>query len=391
MIRKLSMLLLLCLLAGGMPARSEAAPGPLTSAEFAAFEAWIREAAKTDGFYTAAPTEDGYALRFKDFVLYADRPELTEETVLTAAVLDAPPEEDGTYPDLRGIAAGALLWDVLSRYPLDNPSLSGTREEAGLCLSGSVPGAAFTGLLHRDGQTALSAVYSLYEVAPGGVRVYSAAYAFSQGAVSMIRVSFAPALLSVQAAQKAFGNCADLMAVREYSAYLPSSGRPAEPFHEEDLLFSGLDFLNLSPDGAKAVLGDPADEAWVADNGGWLHTLSWQGLSLTFLCDGEKRPLYAAGLFLEDDLLEGPRGLMPGASLSDVLSRFYRDPAAPEADGPVTELYRLEDGRRGELETPAEGLATVRYYCGPVMLRLYTEGGTLKNIALQRNILKSEE
>ena len=258
MIRKLSLFLILCLLAGGMPARSEAAPGPLTSAEFAAFEAWIREAAKTDGFYTAAPTEDGYALRFKDFVLYADRPELTEETVLTAAVLDAPPEEDGTYPDLRGIAAGAPLWDVLSRYPLDNPSLSGTREEAGLCLSGSVPGSAFTGLLHRDGQTALSAVYSLYEVAPGGVRVYSAAYAFSQGAVSMIRVSFAPALLSVQAAQKAFGNCADLMAVREYSAYLPSSGRPAEPFHEEDLLFSGLDFLNLSPDGAKAVLGDPA-------------------------------------------------------------------------------------------------------------------------------------
>ena len=145
-----------------------------------------------------------------------------------------------------------------------------------------------------------------------------------------------------------------------------------------------LDFLNLTPDGAKAVLGDPADEAWVADNGGWLHTLSWQGLSLTFLCDGEKRPLYAAGLFLEDDLLEGPRGLMPGASLSDVLSRFYRDPAAPEADGPVTELYRLEDGRRGELETPAEGLATVRYYCGTVMLRLYTEGGTLKNLTLQR-------
>ena len=66
------------------------------------------------------------------------------------------------------------------------------------------------------------------------------------------------------------------------------------------------------------------------------------------------------------------------------LSRFYRDPAAPEADGPVTELYRLEDGRRGELETPAEGLATVRYYCGPVMLRLYTEGGTLKNLTLQR-------
>ena len=386
MIRKLSLLLILCLLAGGMPARSEAAPGPLTSAEFAAFEAWIREAARGDGFYTAAPTEDGYALRFKDFVLYADRPELTEETVLSAAVLDAPPEEDGTYPDLRGIAVGAPLWDVLSSYPLDNASLSGTREEAGLCLSGSVPGTAFTGLLARDGQTPLSAVYSLYEVAPGGIRVYSAAYAFSLGSVSMIRVSFEPALLSVQAAQKAFGSCTDLMTVREYSAYLPFSGRPAEPFHEEDLLFSGLDFLNLSPDGAKAVLGDPADETWAADSGRWLRTLSWQGLSLTFVCDGDKNPLYAAGLFLEEDLLEGPRGLMPGASLTDVLSRFYRDPAAPNADGPVTELYRLEDGRRGELETPAEGLATVRYYCGDVMLRLYTEGGVLKNLTLQRSM-----
>ena len=382
------LLLLLCIFIGCLPSLCLAEAEALTPADFEAYGTWIREAARTDGFYNVSPAAEGYALRFKDFVLYADRPEWTEETALKTAVLDVPPDEDGTYPDLRGIAVGAPFLEVLSAYPLDNPSLSGTREEAWLYLSGSVPGSAFTGVLSRDGQTALSAVYSLYEVAPGGVLVYSVNYAFSQGAVSMIRVSVEPALLSVQSAQKAFGDCADLMSVREYSAYLPASGRPPEPFGEEDLLFSGLDFMRLTPESAKAVLGDPANETWASDGETWLYTLSWEGLSVTFVCDAERNPLYAAGLFLEEDLLEGPRGLMPGSLLSDILSRFYSDPYSAPADGPVTELYSLDGGSRGQLEEPAEGLATVRYYCpagdGTVMLRLYTESGILRNLTLQR-------
>ena len=106
MARKRALLLVLCILTGCFPALSGAEPETLTSAEFVSFAAWIREAAKADGFYTAAADGAGYALRFKDFVLYADRPELTDGTVLKAAVLDVPPEEDGTYPDLRGIAVG---------------------------------------------------------------------------------------------------------------------------------------------------------------------------------------------------------------------------------------------------------------------------------------------
>lgn len=384
MARKRALLLVLCILTACFPALSGAEPAPLSSAEFVSFGAWIREAAKTDGFYNVTADAAGCALRFKDFVLYADRPELTDETVLKAVVLDVPPEEDGTYPDLRGIAVGAPFRDVLAAYPLDQASLSGTREEAGLCLSGSVPGTACTGVLIRDGQTPLSAVYTLYEVAPGGIRAFSVTYAFSMGAVSMIRVSLEPALLSIRDAQNAFGRCADLMTVREYSAFLPNA-QAAEPFNEEDLLFSGLDFLHLTPETAKAVLGSPREETWAEDGANFLNTLSWQGLSITFLCDAGKVPVCAAGLFLDEDLLEGPRGLIPGSSLQDILSRFYRDPSAAEADGPVTVLYSLEDGRRGEMEEPAEGLATVRYYNGNIMLRLYTEGGVLKDLTLQRN------
>ena len=379
MARKRALLLVLCILTGCFPAPSGAEPEALTSDEFVSFAAWIREAARSDGFYNAAGDAAGYALRFKDFVLYADRPELTDGTVLKAAVLDVPPEEDGTYPDLRGIAVGTPFRDVLAAYPIHQASLPGTREEAVLCLSGSVPGTACTGILYRDGQTPLGAAYTLYETAPGGVRAYSVTYAFSQGAVSMIRVSLEPALLSVQAAQNAFGVCADLMAVSEYSALQPSA---SEPFREEDLLFSGLDFLRLTPETAKAILGDPKSDTWAADGETWLNTLSWQGLSVTFVCGAEKNPLYAASLFLDEDLLEGPRGLMPGASLADILDRFPRT-EVPLTDT-VTELYRLEDGSRGELERPAEGLATVRYYCGNILLRLYTEGGILKDLTVQR-------
>ena len=390
MIRKLPLVLLPVLLCVILSIPCHAEPEALTPDDFESFGAWIRNAAGTDGFFSVSPTADGYALRFKDFVLYADQKEWTEETSLKTAVLDVPPEEDGTYPDIRGIAVGTPVGEVLSRYPLDNPSLSGTREEAWLCLSGSVPGNAFTGVLYRDGQTALSAVYSLYEMAPGGVLMYSVNYAFARGAVSMIRVSIEPAFLSVQDAQKLFGECADLMSVHEYSAYLPPSDRPAEPFNEEDLLFSGLDFLRLTPESARAVLGDPVDEAWAADSETWLHTLSWEGLSVTFICDAEKKPLYAAGLFLDEDLLEGPRGLMPGLFLSDILARFYSEPSSAPANGPVKELYRLDDGSSGQLEEPSEGLATVRYTCfaedSEVLLRLYTESGILRNLTLQRSV-----
>ena len=388
MIRKLPLFLLPVLLCVILSLPCHAEQEVLTPNDFESFGSWIRNAAGTDGFFSVSPAADGYALRFKDFVLYTDTLEWTEETVLKTAVLDVPPEEDGTYPDLKGIAVGTPVGEVLSRYPLDNPSLSGTREEAWLCLSGYVPGSAFTGVLYRDGQIALSAVYSLYEMAPGGVLMYSVNYAFARGAVSMIRVSIKPAFLSVRDAQKLFGDCADLMSVHEYSAYLPSSDRPAEPFNEEDLFFSGLDFLCLTPESAQAVLGDPADEVWAADGEAWLYTLSWEGLSVTFICDAEKKPLYAAGLFLDEDLLEGPRGLMPGLFLSDILARFYSDPASAPADDAVTELYRLDDGSSGQLEEPAEGLATVRYTYfaedSEVLLRLYTESGTLKNLALQR-------
>ena len=387
MTRKLSVLLFLCVLALCLPSVSPAEPAPLTRDEFAAFTERILETAKSDGFCSVSEKgpDGSYLLCFKDFMLYADRPELTDGTVLRSVVLEVP-EEDILFPDLRGVCVWtSSVWDVLAAYPLDNPSLSGTREEAGLCLSGSVPGNAFAGRLSRDGQTVTSVRYSLYTAADGGVNVHRVVYDLKDGAVFRITADLAPRLISIRDAQKEYGECADLMTVREYSAYLPSA-RSSEPFHEEDLLFSGLDFLRLTPSSAAAVLGDPLSETWAADGEQWVCTLSWQGLSVSFVCDGEKNPLHAAGLFLDEDLLEGPRGLMPGAGLDSVLDRFQRTDA-PVSDT-VTELYRLEDGSRGELEVPAEGLATVRYYCpaggGSVLLRLYFESGVLKNLALLR-------
>lgn len=380
---------LVCLLTVCFFAASTAESDMPAPEDFAAYDTWIRGAAQRDGYYEVAPAAEGYALRFQDFVLYADRMELTEETVLSAVVLDTAPEED-VYPDFRGVCVGMPAREALSRYPFENPSLAGTREEAGLCVAGAVPGRAFTGVLYRDGQTLLSAVYTLYEMADGGVKVYSIEYVFFQGEVSAVRVSLQPGTVSVQAAQQAFGECADRMNIREYSAFLTGSSRPAEPFQQEDLLFSGIDFLGLTPRFAQKMLGAPKEETWVSDSGGWLLTLSWQGLSVTFVCDAEKQPLYAAGFFLEEDLLEGPRGLMPGVSLADILSRFPGGENASLSEPGGGELYSLEDGSSGWLETPVDGLATVRYICpvedGTVLLRLYTESGVLQNLTLQRTM-----
>ena len=371
---------------GSFPFFSRAEGAPLTPEELAAYADSVRAMAETDGFYNAEAAAGGYALRFKDFELYASAPRLSADTDIWAVRLDTLPEDGEDFRDPRGVCIGMTLEEVLSRYPLDNPALAGTREEACLCARGAVPGTAFTGVLYRDGQTVRSVLYTLYAVSPGGMAAWSVEYRFFSGAVMLIDVYTAPEEVSLRAAQERFGTCRDLLLKNEYSAYLPASqARPAEPFGAEDLLFSGLDFLRLTPETAGKILGGRYEETWVADGGEWLQTLSWQGISVTFVCDENRQPLFAGSLFLEEDLLEGPRGLMPGCLLSDILSRFPCDEAA--FSGTAADLYRLDDDQYGQLEQPVDGVATVRYVCAAggrrVLLRLYTEGGVLKNLTLQ--------
>ena len=388
--RLLTLPLILCLLViiiGSDPSSAAAEPSALTGDELVLFTDSLRRAALNAGYYEVLEAETGYALRYRDYVLYTDTPELTEESEIFSVIFDTMPEEgDVVQPDLRGVCPGDTLAFVLSLYPNRNEALRGTREEAALYVSGDVASAAASGVLKRDGQSAEAVVHRLYQPADGGVNVRQVEYVISWNAVSMIRMQLKPVFLTVREARAELEAAEALLRTNEYTAYLPAAmGGQAETFNRDDLIFSGLDFLWLTPEDAEAVLGYQYEETWIRDGVNWLHTMTWPGLSITFVHGEDRLALYADSLYLSDSLLEGPRGLMPGIPLDEALSRFCY--AATELTAPSYDLYRVSPDEYAALEAPTEGLAVARYYCRAenrkVMLRLAAEGGIVKDLTLQ--------
>ena len=93
--------------------------------------------------------EDGmYKLDYDAFALDSDQSALTDTAVIDG--VEITPSEN-TLSDMRGLKPGDSLEQLLAAYPLDNPSLSGTHDEAVLYISGQLPGTVNTGRLLRDG------------------------------------------------------------------------------------------------------------------------------------------------------------------------------------------------------------------------------------------------
>ena len=386
--KKFISLLLAALLLAACVSGACAAGEPLTREEMNAWREQVLKDSLNNPNHTVEDAGNGlYNAVFDWYTLLVDTQRLSSATRILAVTFDlVPDDEDVTPADIRGIRPGDSVEKLLAAWPNDNESLAGTREEAVLYQSGSLPGQASAGVLKRNGQRAESVVYSLYQMTTDGVSLSKAVYTLTGGFVDTIEIAFNDEMLTLADAQDEIAAILDVQAATEFSAFL-SNGESleADVFNRDDLLFSGLDFLSLTPEALTAVLGDCAEE-WAEDGDRQIRVMEWNALTAAFVYEADGTLVDVDNLSMDEDLLTGPRGLMIGDTLDVILGRFRYE--ATEADGLHTWLYGSEtDADYAVMDSPYPGQAELHYVLTAdgqrVEMILYVNEGVLKTITLQ--------
>lgn len=292
-------------------------------------------------------TEDGYAYIYDFATLYFDKPTL-EGAVLNALVIT----EEGES-GIRNVAVNAYLSDLLGAYYNENPDLMGSEDFAALYAVDTFPSGAVWAWLQRSGQQAATVQYAIHEQTASGADGYTDCgliYTLQENTVVAIRAYGLNSLITLEQAQR---NLAAVEQVQQETSYhmYPTSfiGTDLKPFERDDLIFSQLDFLSLTPEEAVAALGECLTDEWMDDDGAYLRTLTFPSAVLTYAYDGDKNLLRLDMMTIDSDGLEGPRGARIGESLSSVLMRFRHGEG--EFDGVSRELLY------GDGETPPYGTA----------------------------------
>ena len=376
-----AVLVLLCL--PGM-----AAAEPLTRDELNAWREQLLKDSLADNRYAADAAEDGrYTLTFDWYTLLTDTERLSSATRILGVTFDLVPDDEGVTPaDIRGIRPGDSLEKLLAAWPNENESLAGTREEAVLCQSGSLPGQASAGVVKRSGQRVDAVVYTLYQMTTDGVSLSKITYELTGGYVDTITVAFDDEMLTLADAQAELEAILDLQATTEFSAFVTSSEALEAPFNADDLMFSGIDFLSVSPDQLIALLGDEYGEEWADDGDSQIRVMEWHALTAAFVYGADGTYQTIDNLSMDEDLLIGPRGLTVGDTLDVVLGRFRYEASA--ADGMHTVLYGTEaDADHAVMASQYPGQAELHYVTTAdgqqVEMILYVNEGVLKSITLQ--------
>ncbi|MBQ9263782.1 MAG: hypothetical protein IJ189_06170 [Clostridia bacterium] len=254
---------------------------------------------------------------------------LSETTAILGATLNEMQE------DMRGIHIGDTLADVLSVYPNDNPGLLGSRYDAALYVDDERPQAS-VGYILRDGQRITEVTHLVFTWEEDAVVRCGITYSFDwMDVVIGIRIFGLEQHADPLEAMEEISNVATIQENREYAAYPVSlySGDQSA-FEEADLSFGGIDFAHLTPDMAVAALGTPSVDDWMEDSTGeWLRTLQWEGVSVVFVCDNQRNFLHVDNLTVNDDILEGPRGVRIDDSIDSVMNRFQHDTYTQLANG----------------------------------------------------------
>ena len=269
----------------------------------------------------AAYTEDGYAFVYDFATLYMDRPEMTADSVLQAVVVYSP-EEQGP----RGTGVDQLSSEVLNAFYNENDDLQGDSSFAALYVSDTMPAGALWGWVQRDGQRIETIQYAVHEQLSSGGDGYTdcgLVYTLSDNLVAAIR---AYGLNETISADEVRSNLDAVQEVSEKTEYVqvPTSinGSELGMFDRDDLIFSGLDFLSLTPEEAEARLGAAQEDDWMEDEGAYLRSMEFASCTMTFSYDAQKQNPVLEMLSIDMDGLEGPRCVRIGDTLSSVISRF---------------------------------------------------------------------
>lgn len=269
----------------------------------------------------AAYTEDGYAFVYDFATLYMDRPEMTADSVLQAVVVYSP-EEQGP----RGTGVDQLSSEVLNAFYNENNDLQGDSSFAALYVSDTMPAGALWGWVQRDGQRIETIQYAVHEQLSSGGDGYTdcgLVYTLSDNLVAAIRAYGLNETISADEVRSNLDAVQEVSEKTEY-AQVPTSinGSELEMFDRDDLIFSGLDFLSLTPEEAEARLGAAQEDDWMEDEGAYLRSMEFASCTMTFSYDAQKQNPTLEMLSIDMDGLEGPRCVRIGDTLSSVISRF---------------------------------------------------------------------
>lgn len=285
-----------------------------------------------------ALAQGGAEVRMNDTVLLISDETLTESTAILSAWLG----ED--QADLRGLYLGSALDEVLRAYPNDNPILGGSYYDAVLFIDGEKPEMK-AGYLLRDGQRVQTVIYEVFSWQEDGVAVSSVVYQLENSCVTAVRFALDDEILEEEEALGIIQEIADMQETAGYFAY-PSSAEDGEslaPFEREDLSLvlygeTVADLLDLTAEGAVAAFGPQQVDEWSQDsNGESLRLMQWEGLSLLLVYDAQKNFLRTDSLTVNDDVVDGPRGVRVGDPMDSVIFRFRHGDTF--VDGSTLALY----------------------------------------------------
>jgi hypothetical protein len=370
----LSMIIALCMLAMCGAAAAED-PDPLTAGEL---EAWanglkavaLEEELLNDPSDEDSETEDGYLFQYTFAALYGDQTEMTADTKLLAAVIDDSGEEEIRESNAaeqvgpRGISLSMSPAEVIALFPNDNPEQAGDYTGAMLFLHETADGGAVYGRVDRDGQRVSAITYGEFVPENDGFRLATLQCLFTDSLLYEMRAECFDSeadipLLTREDRDDMIASLKALDGKDEYVAVKTSrDGTELTEFSADDLSFSGLRFLEMTPED---LPGTPEEDMMEDDDGSYILMLDEADYDAVFRCDNEEGVNAKIVSFtIKGEGLEGPRGVRIGDKLHEDLQRFRFE--GNESDGTEEILYGDENAASfGLAQYSADGESTLRY------------------------------
>lgn len=314
--------LLAALMLAVLPATAEGPAGAMQAEELDAFLADVRtEALTSEPLNNPAgeesQSEDGALLQY-DFVrIYAEETALSAGTPVNVLVF-----EDSEGPVFRNTGIDSLQQEVLSAFPLDNPDLAGTREEAVLYLRTGSDGGFLYGRVLRDGQRVRNIEYGEVIPAGDGWRKLSVTYTLLHGLVTSIRMEGLnpAAAMDTAAKEELLAELTELAERKDYRAVKTSlNGLDLTALGAEEMAFDGLAWSEITPG---TLPGTPETNLIDNEDGSWLMICDGDGYEAVFRCDEKGENASLISFQLSDPEKEGPRGVRIGDLFSEDFQRF---------------------------------------------------------------------
>ena len=308
-----------------------------------------------------ALTPDGYEFVYDFATLYADTPDMSNDTALNAVVLTIDMENGP-----RSVNVDNAMSVVLDAYYNENAMLEGTKEAAVLYTMDLMPASAAWGQVLRDGQRVQTIQYGVHEQLATGGEGYTDAgviYTMLENRVTAVRVYGLNSRITLQQVNDLMYDMSNLAKETAYTQ-VPFSynGLELTDFALEDLIVSGLDFLALTPETAAQVLGQPDSDTWMEDGeNGYTRMQVYDGFEVTYTYDKNKANCQVYMLLITKDGLEGPRGVRCGDTFASVYNRF-RNGMGEYGDDGVEMLYGENGvGSYGKATYGTDASARLRY------------------------------